>query len=259
MKALAGKRIVVTRAADRAAELRDALLLRGAEVYELPTITYLPPDNESLAAEALQRLRSFDYVIFTSATAVIGLCEIGAKVSSSFSLGATQARFIAVGETTASHLRGLGVDAAVGCGRGAEGVIALLRDEPLMGKHILLPRAQEGREELHEWLLARGAAVTVAPVYKTAPSQEARAKLPGYLARGVDVVTFTSPSTVEGFAAAAGPGFNRPSGMLVACIGRTTAEAAAQAGLPADIIAPETSAEALAGAIGDYFASNVIS
>jgi uroporphyrinogen-III synthase len=259
MSRLEGKRIIVTRAPEYAAGLRDALLAEGAIVEEVPMITYEPPDDPGIAAEALRRAVAFDYVIFTSATAVDGLCRI-ANQTGATNWAQGRATFVAVGEPTASAMRraGLRVD-AVGPGPGTTGLINLLADKPLQGKQVLLPRAQDGRDELRAWLAAQGATVTFAPVYRTVLAREAVKRLPGLLQTGIDVIAFTSPSTVGGFIATAGGGFERPAGMLVACIGPITAQAADEAGLSPDIISAEATAKALAVAIGDYFASHVFS
>src|SRR5690606_31234635 len=63
-------------------------------------------------------------------------------------------------------------------------------------------------------------------------------------ARGVDVVTFTSSSTVRNLATLLEDDLSPLSGALVACIGRTTAETAAEFGLE-PVVAPTPSIEAL--------------
>ena len=67
---LAGKRIVVTRAAAQAIDLLKALQYAGAIPILLPVIQILPPEDFTPLDSALGRLNEFDWVLFTSQNAV---------------------------------------------------------------------------------------------------------------------------------------------------------------------------------------------
>ena len=75
---LQGKRIAVTRAAERAEGLALALRAEGVEVRICPTIAYDPPEDPALLEAALQQIDRYDWVVFTSAAAVDALAEQGA-------------------------------------------------------------------------------------------------------------------------------------------------------------------------------------
>jgi uroporphyrinogen III methyltransferase/synthase len=64
----------------------------------------------------------------------------------------------------------------------------------------------------------------------------------------VDVITFTSSSTVTNFVRLAG---QPPAGVRVACIGPITAETAREHGLEVDIVADEYTTEGLLKALLD--------
>ena len=71
---LAGRRIVVTRAARQSGGLRERLEQQGAEVLLLPTIEIAPPDSYAPLDDALRHASDFDWLVVTSANAarVIG-------------------------------------------------------------------------------------------------------------------------------------------------------------------------------------------
>jgi uroporphyrinogen III methyltransferase/synthase len=67
---LFGKRIIVTRPREQARELVDQLEEAGAEAIEAPMITTEPPEDDTMLVEAARRAASFDWIVFTTATAV---------------------------------------------------------------------------------------------------------------------------------------------------------------------------------------------
>jgi uroporphyrinogen III methyltransferase/synthase len=109
-------------------------------------------------------------------------------------------------------------------------------------------------EELPRRLRGAGAHVDVLPLYRTVPHPDAPKEIPRLLRSGLDMVTFTSASAVKSLVAAVGPGFRRPPGLLVACIGPVTADAARAAGLDPDIVATVHTGAGLAVAIRDNLA-----
>jgi uroporphyrinogen-III synthase len=121
----------------------------------------------------------------------------------------------------------------------AEAVAEALIAQGIAGRRLLLARAAEARPVLPERLRAAGATVEVLPLYRTVPppdlAERARALL---TAEKIDIVTFTSASTVRHLVAALG-GTDLLRSLTVACIGPVTAQAAAELGLRVDIVAPE--------------------
>ena len=67
---LFGKRIVVTRPREQAAELVDALEQLGATVVEAPTVRIVPPEDFAPLDEACASVGQFDWVVFTSVNGV---------------------------------------------------------------------------------------------------------------------------------------------------------------------------------------------
>src|SRR5213596_2224843 len=68
--ALTGKTILITRAASQSADLRNRLEDLGARVIECPTIQIVPPKSWKPVDEAVRRLPTYQWLLFTSANAV---------------------------------------------------------------------------------------------------------------------------------------------------------------------------------------------
>ena len=69
-KPLAGKRIAITRARKQAENLARAIEELGGEVIELPTIEICPPESFAKFDAAIEKLETYDWVIFTSVNSV---------------------------------------------------------------------------------------------------------------------------------------------------------------------------------------------
>ena len=120
----------------------------------------------------------------------------------------------------------------------------------IQGMNILIPRAEKARDILPRTLKAQGARVTVATAYRTVNSGRKKEELARRLAAGdVDVITFTSSSTVTNFFDIMGKDFTLPPSVRVACIGPVTAATAKQAGLSVDIAQEEYTMEGLVAAL----------
>src|SRR5204863_9920724 len=68
--ALTGKTILITRAATQTAELRNRLEDLGARVIECPTIHLVPPKSWKPVDDAIRRLNTYQWPLFTSANAI---------------------------------------------------------------------------------------------------------------------------------------------------------------------------------------------
>ena len=77
---LAGKRVLVTRAAHQAAKLSEGLRALGAEPVEVPVIEIRPPLDLAPLDRALRTLNSYDWLILTSANTVHALAERAASL-----------------------------------------------------------------------------------------------------------------------------------------------------------------------------------
>jgi len=252
---LEGFTVVVTRARRQARELIDLLELSGALVLEFPVIRTVEPEDWSIADSAIHDLGAYDWAVFTSANTVksfIARMELlGVSVASLASL-----RIAAVGTSTARHLarHGVAVD-LLPDDFVAEGLIERFEKIGIgQGTRILLPRALQAREILPETLRAWGARVDVVPVYRTVLGEGNLDTLASMEVGEVDVITFTSPSTVDNFLrlVAATGARDVLDKVAIAAIGPVTSEAVRAHGQAVDIEAEPHTAAGLAEAIARW-------
>jgi uroporphyrinogen III methyltransferase / synthase len=257
---LFGRRILVTRPREDAPELVDRLLALGAEAIEAPLTRILPPEDWAALDEAVSRVSSFDWVLFTSINAVDSFMDrLHAGPGDVRALKGV--RLCAVGPTTAARLErhSLKVDFVPSEGR-PEGIVQGLKATgTLAGQRILLPRADTGREVLAAELRKAGADVTDVTAYRILVTETERDGEPDIyrmlLDTTIDIVTFTSASTVRSFVNLIGR--EQAQDLLqqttVACIGPVTKEAAALLGISTTIMPSEFTIPALIDAILQHF------
>jgi uroporphyrinogen III methyltransferase/synthase len=256
-KLLLGKKILITRPRERASRFAALLREYGAEPVEVPTIQIVPPDSWEPLDRALTSIHTYDWLIFTSVTGVQAF--FGRFEAQRRTLADVQGiRICAIGPATADELQARGLTVAVMPSEyRAEAVVESLSAFPLQNTRVLIPRAAVARDVLPRELAARGAQVDVVEAYRTVlPSVGVTPDLWQLFKQGaIDVVTFTSSSTVTNFAALIGeadlPQLLRHT--VVACIGPITAETARSYGLTPTIVAQEYTVPALARAIVAYF------
>ena len=262
---LFGKRIVVTRAREQASGLSDLLRAKGADPIELPVIQIRPVEEFSEIDKALLSLNEYDWVVLTSANAV----PVIAKRLEALGLDGRAfagTKIATIGPATAQALKeqlGLRADftptEAV-----AEAILEQFPESDLKGKRFLIPRALEAREVLPETLRERGAEADVIPVYETVIDAEgAEALKTEFENGGVDIITFTSSSTVRNFVQALSP--QDPSkaaelvkNALIVAIGPITANPAREFGLEPHIVAEEHTIPGLVAAIESRYIKEAI-
>jgi uroporphyrinogen III methyltransferase / synthase len=257
---LFGRRVVVTRARMQAGELSAELERLGAEVYEFPTIEISPPQNFGPLDDAIRKLDSFDWMVYTSVNGVEAFVERLRYHGLDLRAVPRGARIAAIGPATAKKLDevGLRVDVVPGTYR-AEALIEALDAGSLAGKRVLIPRASVAREILPEKLREAGAEVVVPPAYESVPSSEGKEELSLRLRSGeIDCVTFTASSTVENFVGAFGEeeAARLLSGTRVACIGPITTGTACRRGLRVDAEADEYTIPGLVEAVTNLLAAD---
>lgn len=200
--ALAGRRVLVTRAAHQAGKLSDALRALGAEPVEVPVLEIQPPKNPEPLDRALRQLSQYDWLIFTSANTVRAVGERAAAVGLSIA-EVLIPHVAAVGEATAAAARNAGFAVAlVAETYVAESLVECLADR-VANKKILLARAEIARDVIPDALRAAGASVDVVDAYRNVLPEAAPALLRAALEAGIDAATFTSSSSVTHLADAA--------------------------------------------------------
>jgi uroporphyrinogen III methyltransferase/synthase len=246
---LFGKRVLMTRPADPHDDLARALLRAGAEPVAAPAVAIVPPDDPAGAERATHDPSQYSWVVFTSANGVrVFFDYLEARRDDARIFGNAKIAAIGLKTSQALLLRNVRAD-AVPQRYVAEDLADLLVASSREGDRILLYRAQEARDVLPQRLKAAGRPVTVVAAYKTAVTND-----PRFAERvaASDIVTFTSASTVTGFVhnlGSAEAARKACTGKVVACIGPITAQAAKDAGLPVNVVAPEHTVEGLVEAL----------
>lgn len=246
MKPLFGKRVLVTRARAQASKLAARLTALGAACLEAPVIHIQPPSDGFAALDkAIGEIARYHWLIFTSVNGVAYFfMRLLAAGRDSRALGGI--KICAIGSATAEALQEHGLTAdVVPAEFKAEGLLAALQGQVQAGERALLPRAQEARAVLSEELCRQGIEVTVAPAYATVPGKADGGKIREMLAQNeLDIVTFTSSSTVKNLVQIMGDGaaelINKAR---VAVIGPITADTCRQHGVRVDVQAGEHTGE----------------
>jgi uroporphyrinogen III methyltransferase/synthase len=255
---LLGKTVVVTRARAQASDLVDRLSSLGADCLECPTIKVVPPEDWSALDVAIDKLHTYDWLVFTSVNGVSfffeRLYDKGKDVRA-----LKDVRTAAIGPATAKRLAEFGLKSdIVPETYQAESIIEAFDKEPMAGKRVLLPRAQEARPVLPVELRKMDAVVDEIAVYRTEQATDNVDVLITRLEEGaIDVVTFTSSSTVSNFKALLPPERFKAlmKGVTVASIGPITTDTAKELGFKVDITAEAFTIPGLCEAILRYFAS----
>ena len=197
---LLGRRIVVTRARQQASDLVRKLTGVGAECIQCPTIKVAPPSDWAPLDQAIETLDQYAWIVFTSVNGVDyffqRLSDKGLDVRA---LG--HIKTACIGPATADRLRSWGLFSdIIPKNYRAESVVEAFATTPIKGLKILLPRAMEARSVLPEELTRMGAAVNEVTAYETRQVADAADSMLADLENGViDMVTFTSSSTVKNF------------------------------------------------------------
>lgn len=202
MLPLDGIGILITRPSHQAGPLCRLFEAEGASVSRFPAIDIRPHDDKHRAAN-LGRIGAFDLIIFASANAVrYGAALLGEQ---------RDLPLAAIGPATARALNQAGYRVSIQPLEGSDSE-SLLRHPKLAsvaGRRVLLVKGQGGRELLEQELARRGAALTLAEVYRReCPAPEAaalRALESRFERREIQVITATSAEIGNNLLALATP------------------------------------------------------
>lgn len=249
---LSGCRVLVTRSREQASDLSRRIEYLGGAAVEFPTITIEDPVDYTPLDRAVKDASVYSWIIFTSVNGVKyffnRLFELNIDIRELRGID-----ICAIGPKTKEKLEGYGIRVEyVPSEYRAEEIAAGLKDRINPGDRILLPRADIARKALVDLLRRKGAEVDEVTAYRTSAAGGDGGRVRRMLQDGeIDIITFTSSSTVKNFVSALGE--NEVNALIksarIACIGPITAETARQAGLPVHIEAKSYTIEGLVEAI----------
>jgi uroporphyrinogen III methyltransferase/synthase len=252
---LISKRILITRAWGQVEEFSRLLEGYGAQVIAFPTIEIAPPEDWQPLDKSIEKINSYDWVIFTSVNGVTFFTQRLQQKGIELAVMASK-RICAIGPRTQRELEKMGLTVHFRPSEyRAEGIAEGLKVQGIQGKKILLPRAREARRILPEALREAGALVDEVEVYRTVKPDQGKASLTAILKRGIDVVVFTSSSTLRNFMELL-PDKAALNGVKVAVIGPITAETAKNYGLEPHIAPQEYTIPALVETIVEHFSQH---
>ncbi|MFC1943226.1 uroporphyrinogen-III C-methyltransferase [Chloroflexota bacterium] len=251
---LFSKRVLVTRARHQASALSRLLSEQGAQPIELPAIDIKATANTEELDQTISNLERYQWIVFTSVNGVeaffqrLNSLNLDSRALKNLKIGV-------IGPATAQALKNKGITPDyLPEVYTTEGLIDGLSRCDIAGQRFLLPRADIADKELTRGITQLGAEVHEVTTYRTVPAADAISRAQEMLLSGkIDIITFTSSSTVSNLVAAFKGGQLAVNSAKVACIGPKTADAAAGAGLEVDIVAGEHTIPGLVAAIEEYF------
>jgi uroporphyrinogen III methyltransferase/synthase len=256
---LFGRRVLVTRSREQAAELVEMLEDLGAETIEVPSVTITPPPDFGPLDAACSAAGSYDWVVFTSGYAVESFLR-RLQVGSVDVRSLAGPRLCAIGPVTIERLLRTGLKAEVRMVEyRPEHIIEAMRGfGSLSDSRVLFFRSDSPREVLSDELAKAGAIVESVTAYCAVadPYNEADQDIYKKLLDGqVDISIFTSASSVRNFAQRIGQeqAADLLRSTVVACIGPVTAEAAERLGIHATVVPSEYTLSALVRAVVQHF------
>ncbi|MDY6836100.1 MAG: uroporphyrinogen-III C-methyltransferase [Chloroflexota bacterium] len=249
---LFGKRVLITRSRQQAGDLRKVLIQYGADVIEMPTINIEPLSDYSELDQAINDLHRYGWVVLTS----VNGAQIFFERLSSQGFDSRELRGVgicAIGPATAKIVSNMGITPDfVPPKYTAVDIVAGISRYDIQGIEFLLPRAEIASQDLVDGLIRLGAKVHQISTYRTlavGPTESRGRKT--ILDGGVDIITFTSSSTVKGLVSIMGDQLEAINNCTIACIGPVTADTAIGLGIRVDIVAEEHTMEGLVRAIRD--------
>jgi len=235
---LFGLRIAVTRPRDRATTLSDRLRQMGAQVIEMPTIRTVARQTDGELERAINNIRDYTWIVFTSPAGVKIFMQSLAKNRMDVRALAG-AKLAVIGTGTGKELEKYGLFADLmpqtydgdSLGLAMTGMLKT-------GDRVLIPRASRGNMQLvHLMEGVEGVTVDDVAIYDTVYEEPTVDIVSEFNDHGT-VAMFTSASTVEGFASsAAGVDLKTVKAL---CIGKQTAAKAAEYGMCTYVAASAT-------------------
>ncbi len=251
-KPLFGQRVLVTRQHTVGFEPLEDL---GAELIEFRTIDILPPDDWTELDRAIEKIDSYDWLIFTSVNGVKFFFQrLMDKDRDIRDLKGV--RICAVGSKTKAAINKFGIRVDLVPEKfNAEGLIESFMKEhsektsenSLKGIKILLPRAEIAREVFPQKVRELGGEIDVFTAYKIVKPEVYGKRLKRFLKQGkISVATFTSAATFNNYMDIMG---DDAKGLLkdvaITVIGPVTAKAVEKAGLKVSIMPKKATVEAM--------------
>jgi len=188
---LAGRGILITRPAHQAGPLAALIHAAGGRPVIFPALEILDPADPQPLFDAIERLESYDLVIFISPNAVTRVMErmAGRRI------WPAGLRVAAIGKGGVRELERHGIHEVIAPQRSfdSERLLEMPQLQAVSGQRVLILRGDGGRELLGDTLAARGAEVDYVACYRRArPQTDPAPLLQAWAQDGVHATVVTS-------------------------------------------------------------------
>ncbi len=252
-KQIKGKLFISTRPAGRSAKLRKLLEEQGAKLIEMPMIDIRKSPLSIRELQLIKNTKQFNWIVFTSSNGVRGFFEQLKSISGSYKTGG-MTKIAVIGKDTGMELSNFDHDADYVSTRSTGKAFSAELHKMFRGGNykILLPAGNLARSTIEDRLSDIADVVRV-NVYNT--------EMPGCINYEAlkcieddkyEMIIFTSSSGFNNFCLISGDKINIKT-LRIACIGSTTAESLARAGVSPLVIATKMNSRGIVEAITDYY------
>ncbi|GGB28108.1 uroporphyrinogen-III synthase [Virgibacillus dakarensis] len=242
---LHGKRILITREKNQAKELSEKVSQFGGQPIEAPLLK-ITCKKEAGHMEMLENLPMYRWIFFTSANGVRCFFQIMSENNVSYNL-LEKTKLAVVGHKTEDALKKYGYAAEFIPSTYNAAVMAeeILTRFPSISP-VLLIRGNRSRQVLPEQLAENNISFDIIEVYETIFNQTIKDRLNELISNHqFDMITFTSPSTVEAFIEMNEAHKEEVKKVPCACIGTTTEQKAKWYGFTNTIVPEQFTIEGM--------------
>lgn len=249
---LQGQRILVTRAKEQATSFSKKIKELGGKPIEIPLIKIQAPQYTKKIEQTMQKLHTYNWIVFTSVNGVHYFFDYLQKFNAVIpELNRPRIAVVGIKTFHAIEKKGLKVD-VIPKDFVAESLMDELAKRVKSDDKILLARGNLARSFLPEKLAELGIKVEDLVIYETVLNIERQVELFNLLeSRSLDIITFTSSSTVTNFVELLeGTAWkDYLESVQIACIGPITEQTAIDVGLTPQIVASDYTIAGLLEAI----------
>jgi uroporphyrinogen-III synthase len=236
---LQGKRIVITREKQQAKEFAEKLKQAKSIPITIPLIKIDAVEETKELRAKVKDIASYQWIVFTSKNAVTYFFDLLQIMTKKHALP-KHMKVAAIGSKTKKVLETLGVHVHFVPSAFEGDVFAQeLTEHIRKGERVLFPKGNLARSSITKTMQEHHLDVTDLIVYETQHNNDSQEELRAVLsAKQVDILTFSSPSTVYAFVSLL-EGIEWVEWLKdvqIACIGPITARAAIASGLTPTIV-----------------------
>lgn len=251
---LKNKHILIPREKKQAKSFSEIVKKLGGVPVEIPLLAFKPTELTMEIESAIHKLSQYDWVIFTSKVTVETFLSFVGVSTSDFP------KIAAIGEKTAKALSNNGLQVHfIPAKFMAEAFISELSSQIKQGTKVLIPKGNLARNLIAEQLRNLGAKVDEVIVYETFFPPESKAALrQKVIEQELDIIPFTSPSTVDHFMEVIKENelWDELSSFTFACIGPVAKKRAESYGLPVHAVPSVYTVEGMVKEIAHYISEN---